>query len=198
MQEFRIRFTAAPQKSIEFCGPDDITAQTTDAIVNAANSHLMGGGGVDGAIHYAGGSSILQECRAYVQKHGKLPAGKAMLTGGGRLAAKFVIHTVGPVYFGGGHGERETLANCYRESIQLAEQQGIHSLSFPAISTGAYGYPLPEAAEVAITSAAEELARAKQVERVRFVLFDSYAVDKYAKAARRFTANTPGFVLEGD
>jgi O-acetyl-ADP-ribose deacetylase len=195
VQEFRIRFAAAV-KLVEICGPADITAQTTEAIVNAANSHLLGGGGVDGAIHDAGGPSILGECRKYVAEHGTLPAGKAMITGGGSLATKFVIHTVGPVYRGGGHGERELLASCYRESIQLADERGIRSLAFPAISTGAYGYPLQEAAEVAIASAMGALAESKRVERVRFVLFDSSAVKSHVRAARKLVANRAEFLID--
>ena len=195
MQEFAFHFVAAPQKSLEICGPADITAQTTDAIVNAANSYLIGGGGVDGAIHHAAGPLILAQCKAYVAEHGTLPAGKAMLTAGGNLAAKYVIHTVGPVYRGGNSGEREVLASCYRESIRLADSHGIGSLAFPAISTGAFGYPLHEAAEVAIESASEAIAEAKRVERVRFVLFDSSALKAHANAARRFIAKRPTFLL---
>jgi O-acetyl-ADP-ribose deacetylase (regulator of RNase III) len=114
--------------------------------VNAANSYLLGGGGVDGAIHRAGGPAILAECRQIVSRIGTLPAGQAVITTGGRLAARHVIHTVGPVYRGGENREADTLTSCHRESVRLADQHGLTSLSFPAISTGAYGYPVTEAA----------------------------------------------------
>ena len=197
MQEFIFHLVPHPQKSLEICGPADITSQRTDAIVNAANSYLIGGGGVDGAIHRAGGPLILTQCKAYVAEHGTLPAGEVMLTAGGNLAAKYVIHTVGPVYQGGNYGEREVLASCYRESIRLADSHGVGSLAFPAISTGAFRYPLHDAAEVAIESASEALAEAKRVERVRFVLFDSSALKAHANAARQFAAKRPTF-LSGD
>jgi O-acetyl-ADP-ribose deacetylase len=196
--EYKFRFVTEPEKLLEICGPADITVQNTGAIVNAANSSLVGGGGVDGAIHRAGGPAILDECRAYVAKQGKLAAGKAMLTGGGNLAARFVIHTVGPVYSGGDHREHKLLASCYRESIRLADEHGICSLAFPAISTGAYGYPLQEAAEIAIASTVEALAQAKRIELVRFVLFDSYAVKAHASKAKQLLANRPEFLLEGE
>jgi O-acetyl-ADP-ribose deacetylase len=170
-------------KRIEIVGPADITAETTDAIVNAANSSLLGGGGVDGAIHRAGGPAILAECRQIVSRIGRLPAGQAVITSGGRLPAKHVIHTVGPVYHGGQHGEAEALASCYRESIRLAENHRLGSISFPAISTGAYGYPVDEAAPIAISSAIEALTAAKNVETCRFVLFDVSTVRAFEHAA---------------
>jgi O-acetyl-ADP-ribose deacetylase len=196
VQELRIRLAAAPNKLLEICGPADITAQKTEAIVNAANSHLLGGGGVDGAIHDAGGPAILAECRGYVAKRGTLPAGKAMITSGGNLAAKFVIHTVGPVYRGGTHGEQELLASCYRESVRLAEEHGIRSLAFPAISTGAYGYPLNEAAEVAIASALSALAESTHVEHIRFVLFDVSAVKSHVRAGRKLVSHRTEFLID--
>src|SRR5258708_3064248 len=123
-------------KVIEIHGPADITEESTDAIVNAANSYLLGGGGVDGAIHRAGGPAILAECKQIVGKIGTLAPGKAVITTGGHLAAKHVIHTVGPVYRGGEHGEAETLASAHRESLRLADKHSLTSLAFPAISTG--------------------------------------------------------------
>ena len=156
-----VRLVLDGGKTIEIVGPADITSETTDAIVNAANSSLLGGGGVDGAIHRAGGPAILAECRQIVSKIGRLPAGQAVITTGGNLAAKHVIHTVGPVYHGGGHGEAETLACCHRESIRLADEHRLTSLAFPAISTGAYGYPATEAAPIAISATVEALADAK-------------------------------------
>ncbi len=172
-------------KAIEFCGPADITKETTDAIVNAANSSLLGGGGVDGAIHRAGGPAILAECKQIVAEIGRLPAGQAVITTGGRLPAKYVIHTVGPVYGGGGRGEAHTLARCHRESIRLADEHGAQSIAFPAISTGAYGYPISEAAPIAISAAVEALNSAHQVNRVRFVLFDSATLHAYMAAAEK-------------
>src|SRR5215469_3684870 len=158
-------------KVIEFHGPADITKETTDAIVNAANSSLLGGGGVDGAIHRAGGPSILAECKKIVAKIGRLPAGKAVLTTGGRLSAKYVIHTVGPVYEGGDRGEAQTLASCYRESISLADDHAIASLAFPSISTGAFGYTVHDAALVAVEAVVKALELSTHVKHARFALF---------------------------
>jgi O-acetyl-ADP-ribose deacetylase (regulator of RNase III) len=178
-------------KIIEIAGPANITAETTDAIVNAANSSLLGGGGVDGAIHRAGGPAILAECRQIVSRIGSLPAGQAVITTGGRLAAKHVIHTVGPIYSDGKHSEAETLASCYREAIRLADQHALRSLAFPAISTGAYGYPVAEAAPIAISSTADALASAMHVTKCRFVLFDATALHAYERAAETFHRSHP-------
>src|SRR6202167_2300739 len=174
-----LRLALEGGKTIEIDGPADITQETTDAIVNAANSSLLGGGGVDGAIHRAGGSSILAECRQIVSKIGRLPAGNAVITTGGRLAAKYVIHTVGPIYRDGNNGEAELLASCHRESIRLADEHGLASLSFPATSKGAYGYPVQEAAPIAISSSLEALTTATHVTLVRFVLFDVSTLKAY-------------------
>ena len=187
MQDFTIRLVLERERTIEFWGPADITRETTDAIVNAANSSLLGGGGVDGAIHRGGGPQILAECRKIVGKIGSLPAGKAVITAGGELAAKYVIHTVGPIYRGGERGEAERLASCHRECIRLADEHGLQSLSFPAISTGAFGYPVSEAAVIAISSTIEALASANHLSRVRFVLFDIATLRAYTRAAE-----TPG------
>ena len=173
------------EKRIEIHGPADITAETTDAIVNAANSSLLGGGGVDGAIHRAGGPAILAECREIVGRIGTLPAGKAVITTGGRLAAKHVIHTVGPIYRGGERGEAETLANCHLESLRLADEHGLASVAFPAISTGAYGYPVNNAAPIAISAALQALASAQHVMLCRFVLFDVLTARAYERAAEQ-------------
>ncbi len=132
----------------------DITRQATDAIVNAANSSLMGGGGVDGAIHRAGGPAILEECKQIVSRQGRLPTGKAVITTGGNLKARFVIHTVGPIWYGGKKGEPELLASAYRESLRVAADNNLGSISFPSISTGAYGYSVAEAAKVAVSTVA--------------------------------------------
>ena len=183
-------------KSIEICGPADITKESTDAIVNAANSSLLGGGGVDGAIHQAGGPAILAECREIVGRTGRLAAGNAVITTGGQLTAQHVIHTVGPIFRDGNHRESETLASCHSASIRVADGHGLHSLAFPAISTGAYGYPVAEAAPVAISAAAEALAAAKHVTRCRFVLFDIATVRAFERAAQKLSNSTSSFRIE--
>jgi O-acetyl-ADP-ribose deacetylase (regulator of RNase III) len=163
----------------------DITEQRTDAIVNAANSSLMGGGGVDGAIHRAGGPSILEECRAIRARSGECPAGQAVMTGGGRLAARFVIHAVGPRWRGGESGEDLLLASCYRNSLRLAAGKGLDSVAFPSISTGIYGYPVEKAAPVALSAVAEFLRTEKRAPGlVRFVLFDETTFDAYREALK--------------
>jgi O-acetyl-ADP-ribose deacetylase (regulator of RNase III) len=185
VHDFVLRLTLEGGKLLDLHGPADITKETTVAIVNAANSSLLGGGGVDGAIHRAGGPSILAECRGIVAKIKRLPPGKAVLTNGGRLAAKYVIHTVGPVYDRGERGEGETLASCYRESIRIADDHAIASLSFPSISTGAFGYPVHEAAKVAVETVARALGLATHVTHARFVLFDLATVQAYTTAAEK-------------
>ena len=161
----------------------DITLEKVDAIVNAANSSLMGGGGVDGAIHRAGGPAILEACKAIVAKSGRLPPGGAVITTGGRLAAKHVIHTVGPVYKGGTMGEPETLASAYRESLARARENGLKVVSFPSISTGVFGYPVAEAAPTALKTVWENLAALGDDAEARFVLFDAKTFDGYVSAA---------------
>ncbi len=159
----------------------DITKQATDAIVNAANSGLMGGGGVDGAIHRAGGPAILEECKQIVSRQGRLPTGKAVITSGGNLKARFVIHTVGPIWHGGNKGESELLASAYRESLKVAAENDLTSISFPSISTGAYGYPITEAAKVAISAVASFLKEGViSIKEVVFVLFDSATFESYS------------------
>ena len=163
----------------------DITQQATDAIVNAANSSLMGGGGVDGAIHRAGGSAILAECKQIVSRQGRLPTGKAVLTTAGNLKAKYVIHTVGPIWHGGGRGEAELLASAYRESLKLAVESHLASISFPSISTGAYGYPVDKASTVALGTVTSFLGESvTSVKEVVFVLFDSQTFDAYSSVLR--------------
>jgi len=161
----------------------DLTTDGSEAIVNAANSGLMGGGGVDGAIHRAGGPAILEACRAIVARQGRLPPGQAVVTGGGRLPAKFVIHTVGPVYSGKPR-DAELLASCHRESLALAAERGLGSVAFPAISTGVYGYPLEAAAPVALGAVAAFLSehRGGPVRRVRFVLYGAEALAAFRRA----------------
>ena len=184
------------QKIIEIHGPADITEETTDAIVNAANSSLLGGGGVDGAIHDAGGPTILAECRKIVSKIGRLPAGQAVVTSGGSLAAKYVVHTVGPIYRGGEHGEAETLASSHRESIRVADEYKVTSLSFPAISTGAYGYPVSDAAAIALSSTAQALRAATHVQICRFVLFDILTVRAFERAAEKLAKTDSSFRIQ--
>ena len=153
----------------------DITKLDVDAIVNAANTTLLGGGGVDGAIHRAAGPELLAECRAL---DGCRP-GEAKITRGYGLPTRFVIHTVGPVWRGGKHHEPETLANCYRNSLQLAVENEIKTIAFPAISCGAYGYPIPEAAQVALKTARDFLATDDSIDKVTFALWGEDIYDAY-------------------
>jgi O-acetyl-ADP-ribose deacetylase (regulator of RNase III) len=189
VDDFAVRLSFERGKTLDFHGPADITKETTEAIVNAANSSLLGGGGVDGAIHRAGGPSILKECQKIADEIGHLPPGKAVLTGGGRLAAKYVIHTVGPVYYRTRTPPAETLASCYRESIRLADDHAIRSLAFPAISTGAFGYPVPEAATVAVPATMEALLAASNVMQVRFIFFDVATLRSYTTVFEKLHAS---------
>lgn len=150
----------------------DITKIEVDAIVNAANSSLLGGGGVDGAIHRAGGPAILEECRAIRAKQGGCKVGEAVITTAGQLPAKYVIHTVGPVWNGGHNGEPNLLANCYRNSLQLAVENRVTTIAFPNISTGIYHFPKQEAASIAIATVQEFLAGNNGLDEVIFVCFD--------------------------
>ncbi|MGQ3684758.1 MAG: O-acetyl-ADP-ribose deacetylase [Candidatus Loosdrechtia sp.] len=161
----------------------DITKQDTDAVVNAANISLLGGGGVDGAIHKAGGPKILDECK----KLGGCPTGEARITTGGDLKARYVIHTVGPVYHDGKRQEAELLANAYKNSLRLASQYKLRSVAFPSISTGAYGYPVHEAARIALKTVIDYLNDHTDVELVRFVLFSQKPYQEYEKALRELT-----------
>lgn len=161
----------------------DITQQDVDAVVNAANSSLMGGGGVDGAIHRAGGPAILRECELIVREQGPLSAGQAVSTTAGEMRARRVIHTVGPVWHGGDRGEAETLRAAYRSSLAVAREENLRRVAFPSISTGAYRYPLEEAAQLALQTVREELeAHPGSFEEVRFVLFGRPAYEAYQVA----------------
>jgi O-acetyl-ADP-ribose deacetylase (regulator of RNase III) len=159
----------------------DITKESTDAIVNAANSRLAGGGGVDGAIHHAGGPAIMQACR----KIGGCSTGKAVITTGGNLKAKYVIHTVGPRYEKGTKEEAALLKSAYMESLKLASTKHLKSIAFPAISTGAYGYPLREAATVALQTIIEYLTEHQDITLVRFVLYDRATYETFAEQLRQ-------------
>ena len=163
----------------------DITRQSTDAIVNAANSSLMGGGGVDGAIHRAGGPAILDECKQIVARQGRLPTGKAVMTTGGNLKAKYVIHTVGPIWHGGNSGEPELLASAYHESLKLAADNNLNSIAFPSISTGAYSYPVNQASKVAIDAVITFLSQSTtSLREVVVVLFDAQTLGAYTSALK--------------
>lgn len=150
----------------------DITKVTVDAIVNAANTSLLGGGGVDGAIHRAGGPEILDDCRKIIARQGGCKTGEAVITTAGNLKAKFVIHTVGPVWNGGNKNEAQKLADCYKNSLRLASDNDCRTIAFPCISTGVYGYPLNEAAKVAVDTVLEFVSNSDKIEKVIFVCFD--------------------------
>jgi O-acetyl-ADP-ribose deacetylase (regulator of RNase III) len=158
----------------------DITTQRVDALVNAANASLLGGGGVDGAIHRAGGPAILEECRGL----GGCAPGDARVTGAGRLPARWVIHAVGPVWRGGGAGEEELLAACHRRAVEMAGELGCGSIAFPAISTGAYGFPIARAAPIAIGAVREAAPAAPSLRLARFVLFSAEDLEVFSGALR--------------
>jgi O-acetyl-ADP-ribose deacetylase (regulator of RNase III) len=158
----------------------DITEQDTEAIVNAANSGLLGGGGVDGAIHRAGGARILEECRKIRTAKGECPTGESVITCGGNLKARFVIHTVGPVWHGGEQGEEMLLENAYRNSLLLAAAHSIRSIAFPSISTGAYGFPIGRASAIAMKTVSGFLKNDSSVEDVRFVVYSHEDYEVYA------------------
>lgn len=165
----------------------DITDQTTMAVVNAANSSLMGGGGVDGAIHRKGGPKILEECKLIrrTKWSGGLPPGRAVSTTGGNLTAQYVIHTVGPVWHGGKQGEPKLLAEAYRNSAKLAISMGLKSIAFPSISTGAYGFPIDKASEIALRTMMELVKAENGLDEVVFVLFSKTDLEIYEKKAGR-------------
>jgi O-acetyl-ADP-ribose deacetylase len=184
----RLRFsmirTIAGQKSIQLMR-GDITHVPVDAICNAANEHLAGGGGVDGAIHRAGGPALRRELDEIIQRQGGCPTGSAVATSAGSLPAKWVFHAVGPIYDGGEHGEAEALRSAYRACLTLAEEKGAEYVSFPSISTGVYGYPVQEAATVALNEVVSGLQReGGRLKRVIFVLFDDRTCAAYADALR--------------
>lgn len=159
----------------------DITTVTADAIVNAANSTLLGGGGVDGAIHRVGGAEILAECRTIRDRTGGCPTGEAVATTAGKLDARFVIHTVGPVWQGGAHDEDRLLERCYRESMRIAEENDVRTIAFPSLSTGAFGFPIERAAPIALAAVASELI-ARPLDLATFVLFSEEVLAVYSRA----------------
>ena len=161
----------------------DITKLVVDALVNAANEGLRGGGGVDGAIHRAGGPKIMEECR----RIGRCPTGEAVVTTGGDLAARYVIHAVGPVWRGGEAGERALLAGAYRESLRRAEERRLKSVAFPSISTGAYGYPIQEASETALGTVLKYLKAGGRVNRIVFALFSPDDLEVYRRTLKTLT-----------
>ncbi|UGV41330.1 O-acetyl-ADP-ribose deacetylase [Methanococcoides orientis] len=162
----------------------DIVELDVDAIVNAANNSLLGGGGVDGAIHYAAGPELLEECRSLKG----CPTGEAKITSGYRLPAKWVIHTVGPIWRGGTSGEDEMLARCYRNSLKVAVRNGVRTIAFPSISTGAYGFPVERAAGIAVSEIADFLGKGNSIEKVLIVCFNDRAFDSYSRALEKRVA----------
>jgi O-acetyl-ADP-ribose deacetylase (regulator of RNase III) len=164
----------------------DVTEQDTDTIVNAANSSLMGGGGVDGAIHRKGGPKILEECKKIRENTWPdgLPTGNSVMTTGGNLKARYVIHTVGPVWYGGKYRESELLADAYKNSLKLAVSKGLKTIAFPSISTGAYGYPIEKASKVALKTVKEFLEKEDNLNEVLLVLFSEPDLETYKKAAK--------------
>lgn len=170
----------------------DITRISVDAMVNAANSHLAGGGGVDGAIHHAGGPSLMRELDQIRARTGGCPTGSAVATTAGNLPARFVFHAVGPVYGGGRHNEAELLASCHRTCLAMAEERDLRVVSFPAISTGTYGYPVEEAAPIALAAARAHLEREDaRVQEVIFVLYDRATYDAFARAMEAWSEPRP-------
>ena len=185
-----LRYRIGPKATLELV-IGDITNESTDAIVNAANSSLLGGGGVDGAIHDAAGPDLLAECKRIREQRGTLPAGQAIATSGANLKARYVIHTVGPVWQGGNRNEPQVLESCYCHSMEEADRKSCRSVSFPSVSTGAFGYPVDAAAEIAIRTVADLLNTPKSVTLVRFVLFDQRTHKAYARAAEKLSRDFP-------
>jgi len=169
----------------------DITYESTDAIVNAANSGLLGGGGVDGAIHRSAGPALREECQRIRDQRGPLPAGQAITTSGAKLKARYVIHTVGPVWQGGTRNEPQVLESCYCHVMEEANRKTCASVSFPSISTGAFGYPVEAAAQIAIRTVVDLLQSPASVRLVRFVLFDERTFQAYAHAADELSRSFP-------
>jgi len=162
----------------------DITREQVDAVVNAANTGLRGGGGVDGAIHRAAGPTLAEECRKIRDRQGGCPTGEAVITSAGNMVATYVIHTPGPVWRGGDNGETELLRNCYANCLRVAEENGVTTIAFPSISTGVYRYPIEQAVKIAFAAVQEHAITAQQVQLVRFVLFSDHDYQVYANEHR--------------
>jgi O-acetyl-ADP-ribose deacetylase (regulator of RNase III) len=190
-----VRYRIGSKATLELA-MGDITDETTDAIVNAANSGLLGGGGVDGAIHASAGPSLLAECRKIREQRGPLPPGQAVTTSGADLKARYVIHTVGPVWQGGKVNEPQILESCYCNSIEQANIKSCTSVSFPSISTGAFGYPVAPAAQIALRAIADLLHEPRSVKLVRFVLFDLRTYKAYAAAAEELSHDFPHYKIK--
>jgi O-acetyl-ADP-ribose deacetylase len=194
MASLRHRYRIGKNSSLELV-LGDITEEATDAIVNAANSYLVGGGGVDGAIHRAAGPQLAAECCKIRDQRGTLPPGQAVSTPGAKLKARFVIHTVGPVWNDGKVNEPQILENCYTHCMEEAERLHCESVSFPSVSTGAFGYPVKPAAQIAVRSVAGYLQQFRSVRLVRFVLFDPHTFNTYADAARKLAEAFPQYQI---
>jgi O-acetyl-ADP-ribose deacetylase len=192
-----VRYRIGEKASLELV-VGNIVEETTDAIVNAANSSLLGGGGVDGAIHDAAGPQLLAQCRRIRDLRGPLPSGQAVSTSGGKLKARYVIHTVGPVWQGGKKNEPQVLESCYCNSMEEANRLGCVSVSFPSISTGAFRYPLQPAASIAVRTVANLLHSPRSVLRARFVLFDSDTYSAYAEAGQELSLVFPHFQIKSE
>jgi O-acetyl-ADP-ribose deacetylase (regulator of RNase III) len=192
-----VRYRIGSKATLELV-TGDITDETTDAIVNAANSSLLGGGGVDGAIHQAAGPSLLSECKKIRDLRGPLPPGQAVTTSGAKLKARYVIHTVGPVWQGGKVNEPQILESCYCNSMEQANIKSCTSVSFPSISTGAFGYPVGPAAQIALRAIADLLHQPRSVKLVRFVLFDERSYKAYAAAAEELSRDFPHYKIKAE
>jgi O-acetyl-ADP-ribose deacetylase len=192
-----VRYRIGSKATLELA-MGDITDETTDAIVNAANSGLLGGGGVDGAIHAAAGPSLLADCKKIREQRGPLPPGQAVTTSGARLKARYVIHTVGPVWQGGKVNEPQILESCYCNSMEQANLKVCASVSFPSISTGAFGYPVRPAAQIALRTIADLLHEPRSVRLVRFVLFDESTYKAYAAAAEELSRDFPHYKIKAE
>jgi O-acetyl-ADP-ribose deacetylase (regulator of RNase III) len=192
-----VRYRIGSKATLELA-MGNITDETTDAIVNAANSSLLGGGGVDGAIHRAAGPALLAECKKIREQRGPLPPGQAVTTSGANLKAKYVIHTVGPVWQGGKVNEPQILESCYCHSMEQANSKFCASISFPSISTGAFGYPVGPAAQIALRTIADLLHEPKSVKQVRFVLFDQRTYQAYAAAAEALGRDFPNYQIKAE
>jgi O-acetyl-ADP-ribose deacetylase len=192
-----LRYRIGEKASLELV-QGNIVEETTDAIVNAANSSLLGGGGVDGAIHRAAGPELLAECRKIRDQRGTLPSGQVASTKGGKLKVRHIIHTVGPVWQGGKRNEPQVLESCYCNSLEEAIRLGCSSVSFPSISTGAFGYPVQQAATIALRTVVDHLHSPRSLQLVRFVLFDADTYQAYNDAAQKLVPAFPHFRIQDE